>query len=268
MRKIANRKVVSLALSAALAFSGAVCIAGAQLAAPDGCLVQAQAATKNLKQAGVKFTLKTGKAYTSEQWWAGAGSKKSKSWWKCGATKKHSAKISGLKIEKASKAGYKKVTFTATWKRLWSPKSKKEIGNILDENMVWYEQYCDTYFEGTLASGGAWIFFCDYNTGENLESKAAKKKYDLKFKYGKWKETQVKRYVGKDGDWITLPKTTKVKVTATYPEDYDGLCLGVGCVNTGLDPDTMDKWDANKLPYQKTPWFKKNKKNIHFMRLK
>lgn len=239
------RKTVAVALSGVLACTGAVGVVGVQATLPTACGVtqQAHAAAKNMKQRGVKFNLKKGKAFTSKMWLAGIGDKK------------YTVKMTRYKLSTTS-SGKRKLTFTVKFTRKWSP-TRPEVKKFWDT--CGYK-----YSTDDSVTGGAWFWVIDYQTGQNLETTSElAEKYHVKSK-SKFKYSGAKKYYGPSGYWWKLPKTITCKATITFDRDYKKLCIGAGCGNSWLE---SNKWGAQgyeKRTFPKTSWFRKGKKNMRF----
>jgi len=159
------------------------------------------------------------------------------------------AKIKNFKIEDAKEEGYKKLTFTAEYKFPKLKLSKKQVDKIV-------------------ASGGGlryMLTLLDYKTGKSLD---CENDFDVKVSYGEWKLSKSNyKYYGHNGSWCGNYKTSKIKITVIYPEDYKDLCIGV-CGST--DPFNEDSEFSNgEVPFKKSTFYKKDKKDLSsFMRVK
>lgn len=56
--------------------------------------------------------------------------------------------------------------------------------------------------------------------------------------------------------------------TITYPEDYDGLCVGIGgCLKAKESKADKAYWRGRKPFGKATRYYSKKKTNFHFMRI-
>lgn len=157
-------------------------------------------------------------------------------------------KITDYKIVKAPKAGYKKLTFTVTLKDDLKKPSNGQIHKMASEGQQ---------------AGMNWISVADYDTGLSLERK---NKFNVTAKFS-WKTIKEKVYKDNHGCYITA-LTQRGKVSITYPEDYDGLCIGIGGQNRlGMLPIDKQYW-IGKAEFGKTSYYKTGKKNSHWMRVR
>lgn len=205
-----------------------------------------------MKKLNVKWNLKNGKAVSCRTVFAG------------GVKGKMSIKISKFKIKK-SKKGYKKCTFTYTTKYK-TKLSASQVQKIISSK----------YFKKTSnVGGGAWYAIVDYNTGASFEydggvlhDRPMIDNLDVTVKTSKEKVTNKKKYYDRNKKgWVSLG-TYKCNVSIIYPEDYAGLCIGVGGHNIVSDTDAdTEFWDAMK-PFGKTSYYKKGKRNSHWLRVK
>lgn len=224
-------------------------------------MVFAQAPTtayaKSLKASGVKFTKKN-KTIKSKMWYAGVGKQKM------------TYKLSGLKIKDAKKKGYKRATFTLTYKLKWTPNDDQVFA--ISDNLV----------DGEVSVGKVWGFVVDYYTGDNLECPALAKKHGVTVKFGEWKHTS-KVFVGErvsgggSGGFgfgavsarsVNLYTKWTIKCTVTYPKGYDGLCIGMGTGQKKYNEKQMAKWNNGKVKYAKCWWNKNNKGTTRFVRIR
>jgi hypothetical protein len=228
VRSRVTRTIVAVVLAVSMVFA---------VAQP----VDVAAAKPYMKNLKVSWDLENDKEVTYKTIVAGVGNRVK------------STKITNYEIADAAKSGYKKVTFTVTFKNEWKP-SKNEV----------HECVYSSYIQGTGYMGyDGWYAIVDYNTGIDLEEE---NDFDVTVKTGKWKKFNKKNYKDKDGCGVRL-YDEKVKVTVTYPEDYDGLCIGVGG-KYQLNESKADIafWNGKK-PFGKTSYSKNGKKSIHFMRV-
>lgn len=207
-------------------------------------VVSADAAKKPyMKKLKLKWDLKSNKNVKFTQPIAAIGNKK------------YTAKITKYKITDAKKKGYKKLTFVYTSKRNWKP-SKNQVHKIANSSFA---------KKNASVGSGQYYTLVDYDTGANLEME---NDYNVTVKSGEWKHKKYKKYSDDDKCWINLWTTSSVKVTVTYPEDYKGLCIGIGGAAL-LEESKADTayWNGEKV-FGQTSYYKKGKKNSHFMRVK
>lgn len=251
-----KKKLLSLVLTAALAVTGVV--------SSVGTVDKVQAESKEyMKKLDLKWDLKKNKNLTFTQNFGK------------GINKKYSLKMTGFKVTNASKEGYKKLTVSFTITRKWNP-TKNDIQKIFNRWDKVGADYLPNGFYYTVA---------DYDTGVSLEGKNS---YHVKVKSLKNKQHGVKKYYGtgtKKNYWIKLEKSCDVKFEVTYPEDYKGLCIGIGGSNgysktveyevkkegfSGTAYGELDElyFEGNKsYPFGKTSIYKQGKKNSHWLRV-
>ena len=269
-----GKKLVAIVTSIVLAVSlcpGAAFASELQAGSVTGQVAQAVStqAAKNLEQRGVNFDLVNGEWYTVGSYLKGYGNVA------------HNAKVSGLKVVSAD-PGYKKATFTVTFK------PKKMLTEAQGQKVL--KAFKKAYYYQGGASGnerevvwkywmrGALSFWLvDFETGKSLDDSdnAAGVTRTVKASYGKQK-----RYETSDGEWYcTQLGVIKYKVTVTFPEDYENLCVGIGgdtqprIKRTKNDENfegmyfkyTGDK--AHTAKWWQTSHFKKDNDNFHFMRI-
>lgn len=200
-----------------------------------GQMNSVEAASKAyMKKLQVKWDVKNNKSITTQTIYGGI------------VKKNLTAKISKLKVTKAKKEGYKKLTCTFTVK--YPKLAASEVHKIAAKGVF---------------GAGYYYAIVDYDTGYSLETKnqfgvtvKAKDKLDKK-----------KTYRDKDGCWVYSHDVT-TKLTITYPEDYKGLCIGFGGYSTLNEKKADQKFWKGKKPFGTTSYYTKNKKNNHFMRVK
>ena len=226
-------------------------------------------ATKNLEQRGVNFDLVNGKSYTVKSYLKGYGNVV------------HNVKLSGLKVTSAD-SGYKKATFTVTFKL------KKKLTKAQGQKVL--KAFKKTYYAQGGASGNersvVWTYWMrgalsfwlvDYETGKSLEDpdNAAGIKKAVKTSYAK-----ARKYETSDGSWsMTQLGVIKAKVTVTFPEDFENLCVCIGgdtwprIKRTKNDENFEGRYfkyvgdKAHTARWWQTSYFKKANDNFHFMRL-
>lgn len=211
-----------------------------------------QAATPYMKKLDVKWDLKNGKSVVCKTVFAG------------GVKGEISLKISGLKVTKANKKGYKKCTFTYT------SKYKTKL-TALQVRKILKSKYFKKYSN---VSGSAFYAIVDYDTGASLEynygslhERPLIDNLDVTVLESKEKTTNKKKYRDKKTKgWVSLGTYT-CKVSVVYPENYTGLCIGIGGYNIVSETYADSEfWDAMK-PFGKTSYYKKGKKNSHWLRV-
>lgn len=247
-----------------------------------------EAKTAYMKSSGVKWDLKEGN-------WVKIRSNFAGNVWV-----DREATIKNLKIKDAKKEGYKKLTCTVFIKKenpsldqiskIVKSKFSKKNGHICsDEHHGVYDGYSTSYISmnSYVESALAWV--CDYNTGAALDDD---NEFDVDCKCELLRGSSKDIYVpssftgGSDYNWPAYD--LKYKFTIVYPKDYKGLCIGVSGngsykkdVFAGkylwLDDDD-EKWfdDDNFCFYisnsgkdlLKSPVYRKDKENIHFIRIK
>lgn len=189
---------------------------------------------QTLKKA--KFDLKKNKKVTYYSYYKGIGNRK------------ESAKITGYKIMDAEKEGYKKLKFSITFKPEFKL-SKSEVDKRLKDS----------------AHNPSHVVYTvlDYNTGISLE-RPNDKGVDVKCS---WKQTKKNKYYGSGSRYYWIA-TMKAQVTITYPEDYDGLCVGIGgCLKAKESKADKAYWKGRKPFGEATRYYSKKKTNFHFMRI-
>lgn len=157
--------------------------------------------TPDLKKANVKWDLKNKKTVKFKTTWSVIG------------VKTHTVKMTGFKVKKAKKKGYKQCTFSLTFNRDIKPKNDQII------------EMSDLYSETGDFGGRFYYTVVDYNTGECLEIPNDK---NVTVKASNWKYSKYKKLKAKDGSWIRFARKSTVKVTIVYPSNYKDLAIGVG----------------------------------------
>lgn len=197
---------------------------------------EAQAAAKKpyMKALKLKWDLKKNKTVKITEPWAVIGKKPA------------TATVKNMKITKAKKKGYKKLTFTVVYKRTWTP-TKSEVHEMVDKVTG-------------IPGGGLYVAALDYRTGLNGK--------DVTVKFGEWKWSNYKRVTDSHGCSFRLPRTAKIKVTVTYPEKYKNLCIGVGGYNQLTQTKADLRIGEKGYPFGKASYYKKGKANSHWMRVK
>ena len=269
-----GKRIIAVVTSIVLAVSlcpGAALASELQAgsAAGQGARALSTQAAKNLEQRGVNFDLASGKWYTVWSYLKGYGNFA------------YNAKMSGLKVASAD-SGYKKATFTVTFK------PKRMLTEAQGQKVL--KAFKRAYYYQGGASGkeravvwkywmrGALSFWLvDYETGKGVShsDNEAGVKMKVKGSYGK-----EKRYETSDGEWYcTQLGVIKYKVTVTFPEDYENLCVGIGgetqprIMRTRNDENYEGMYfkftgdDAYTAKWWQTSYFKKANDNFHFMRV-
>lgn len=230
--EISAKKIIGFAMVVALVLGMSVAPIATQTA---------EAATPHMKSAKVKWDLKNNKTVTCKEKIQLLGTKKVK------------VAVKNLKTTALSN-GTKKTTFTVVYNRAKSNfrPTKAQVDKL---NAPF--AYVPTFA------------IADYDTGKSLEGYSplaqelgvnVKKVSDWKYK------NYVKRY-GAKGKWASLPMKLSVKVAVTYPESYNGLCLGVWMADSKAANSSSSYWSGNKA-LKSTNYYKKFKSNMHWMRIK
>lgn len=195
-----------------------------------------QAATPYMKKLNVKWDLEENTWTTIRTNWAGDVWIKSR------------AMIKNIKIKNSKKDGYKQLTCDIFFERF--KLSKSQVKKILHSK--YYEKYED------IGSGECHWWIYDYYNGDD-GLKANNVIIKQKWTFGK-------AYKNKDTDgcWI---KTCdyKCKLTVTYPEDYKNLCIGI---SGNGSYKYVSQNEYGNIDLRKHPVYKRDKKYIHFMRIK
>lgn len=234
MRKLLKR-VMAAVVVAALAAGVVVAPAMAD---------EAHAATKPyMKTLKLKWDLKKNKTLKITEPWAGIGKQPA------------TVTLKNFKITKAKKEGYKKLTYKVVIKRTWNP-TKSKVHKLVNNNYWW---------ETESFGGGVWGAQVDYKTGQNLE---AENDFGVTVKTGGWKHSNYKKAKDWHGCWVKYPRTISATVTITYPEDYKGLCIGIGGSNLKQSTKADDAFWQGAKKFGKTSYYKKGKANSHWMRVK
>ena len=163
-----------------------------------------------------------------------------------------SAKITNLKITNADRKGYKKLTYRCTFDdKKWKP-SNSEILKVLKSK----------YAKKTGQIGDLKMHYVvDYNSGKSL---MVKNDRDVIVAVNPLPTKPVK-YTEPGGSWICFADIG-IDVVVIYPEDYKGICIGVGGTNC-LEPTQDDlAFDQGLRMFDKTSYYLK-KNNCHFMKV-
>lgn len=205
---------------------------------------QAQAAGSSMKSLNVSWDLKKSGTVTYKTAYAGIGMKKQK------------AALKDYRISNSATAGYKELTFTASYTLKWNM-TAKEVHSAVNSSYAKKNK-------GAIG-GDRWYTVVDYNTGTNLEGKNS---YGVSVKrLTGWKYTKPKYYKDDDGcsAWLS---NASIKVKVTYPADYKGLCIGVGgSTKLGGTKNDTKYWEG-KVKFGKTSYLSSKDKSVaHFMRV-
>lgn len=204
----------------------------------------AHAASKPyMKTLKLKWDLKKGKAKTVTEKYAAVGKKR------------HTLKITNVKVRKSKVEGYKQVSFTFIDTRKWSP-TKNQVHKIANSEFANVEEF---------VGGGGYFAIVDYYTGRCLEGE---NDLDITVEFSPWEQKNQRKYYDKHGCWVNLAKYSVCRVVVTYPENYKGLCIGVGGDNVLYGSAADDEFWEGEKPFGKTTYYKKGKSNSHWMRIR
>ncbi|MBR1628406.1 MAG: hypothetical protein IJ679_03950 [Lachnospiraceae bacterium] len=198
-----------------------------------------QAANSYMQKTGVKWGIRAGKSYTFPAYYNGISATKPIEW-----------TISRPRISKPNKNGYRRMIFTMNMVNL-SDFTQEETDIICQQ-----EEF---------GGGYAW-FLVDENTGKSLE---AKNKFGVSCRVKVLDQRAIDGYLNSDESITFYPERRfKARVTLTYPEDYEGLCLGVGTYKHMTSFSSSDaKFFNGKIPLNKSTMFKKSKNCLRFTNL-
>lgn len=220
-----------------------------------------QAATPYMKKLNVKWDLKKNKVVSIQEPYDGLQGKKGVHDDCFSGVGKRKTKVKMTNYKITNKGNKKKLTFTVNFQLDWTP-NKTEVHRMSKSDLCW---------ETGSLGGGKYFTLIDYKTGLCLENTKNKKKFNVTVKGGKFKNSNKKWYKDDDGCKIYFYRKSKVKVTVTYPKDYKDLCIVVGGYNVmtgeGYADIMADFWDGD-APFGKVSYYKKGKKNSHWMRVK
>lgn len=167
--------------------------------------------TNYMKRLNLKWDLKKGKNLTLTAKYPGIGKQR------------FNVKMTTYKIENDSKNGYKKLTVAFQSIRKWNP-TKKKVEKLLKTEFIKNEK---DYAFVPFVQGYS---VTDYYTGISLEGK---NDLGVTVKEISAKEYGLKKYKGTTkGSYIRLAKKITCKFQVTYPQNYDGLCIGLLGVNS------------------------------------
>ena len=176
--------------------------------------------TADMAKANVKWDLKNKKTVKFKTTWSEVG------------VKKHTVKMTGFKVKKAKKKGYKQCTFTLTFNRDIKP-SNKQISKMGAISSM-----------GSIYGGNFWFTVADYQTGECLEVPNDK---DVTVK-SKWTYSKYTKKKAKDGSWIRFAKKATAKVTIVYPATYKDLVIGAGgytCASKLVEAQDAEEYEGD-----------------------
>lgn len=202
--------------------------------------IQAEAATKSLKDLNISWDLKNDKDVTFKTKIGGMGMQEEK------------VRISDYKITDASKKGYKKLTFKV----------------IYNYNTDWSQEQihaCNNTDEGFGAND--YYTVVDYKTGTCLENK---NKYNVTVKkIGDWQYSNRVIKVADCGCWIRMSGTQECKISVTYPKEYKNLCILVGGSTKTTDTSNNNKFWNAKTTFDKTTYYSQKDSSVcHGVRVK
>lgn len=207
-------------------------------------------AQKNLQQRGVKFDLKAGKTYTVDRMLRGVGKIK------------YTIKVSDVKVSDSNEEGFKQATFkwTTELKKPLTKKQQKSAHKALKkQGYYWDAMESDLY-----------CFVLDYATGQNLED--SENAPGVKATFTSKKDVKTEKYYDTDGSWFCLSKKSVRAAKIVFPEDYEGLCIGIGPGVTYRSAQTNADLEFSNVTgttyrYHQTSWFKKGNDNFHYLRV-
>lgn len=229
------RKSVAVLISILLAVSAVMVLA----ALPD----TSHAATKPyMKTLKLKWDLKKNRTLKFKQAVCGLGKKSG------------TVKMTNFKISKATRKGYKKLTFKLTFTKKYSL-SKTQVHKCVNNKT--FKKYGEV-------GGGQFFTVVDAKTGRSLEipNKAGVTVT------GSWIFKGNKKVTDHDGCWVRLPKCSTAKITIIYPENYKNLCIGAGGYNLPYSTSSDKAYWSGKKKFGKTSYYTKGKTNSHWMLVK
>ncbi len=199
--------------------------------------MEIQASTPYMKKLNVKFDLEENTWTTIRTNWAGDVWIKSR------------VMIKNIKMKNSKKNGYKQLTCDILFERV--KPSKSQVKKIL------HSKYFKKYEDIGTGECHWWIY--DYYTGDD-GLKENNVKIEQKWTYGK-------AYKNKDSDGCWFKSCDyKCKLVITYPINYKNLCIGIsgnGSYKYVSQNNYEDDYDLKKHPV-----YKRDRKYIHFMRIK
>ena len=197
--------------------------------------VTASAKSDYMKSLGVKTGIKVGKEYTFKtktSFGSATGT------WK----------LKKAKVSDADEDGYKTLTCTLVWTNKMTRPSNSAINKLCNSGgSTWYP-------------GNFWYAVVDKYTGKSLEKSSSKiaKKLDVTVEDSD-STSGYKTYKTSSGNWISYYKKWIVKLTITYPEDYDGLMIGFGSSDKVKSTSADNKFFKGKGKFAKTSYWKSGK---------
>lgn len=195
----------------------------------------------DMKKANVKWDLKKNKKVKFKTKWYAVG------------TKTHTVKMTNYKVTKADKPGFKKCTFTLTYRLKINP-TKAQV-NKMGNRYVKHGTFGGSYY---------WTVN-DYKTGRCLAGTNDK---GVTVTSTGWKYSKFKKIKGTRGAWISYARKAQTSVTIIYPENYKDLVIGVGGFHT-YSTNVQSFFNGNKaFSKEKKLYHKKDKGYAHFMRVK
>ena len=208
---------------------------------PMGKAQTIQAKTAAMKKLNIKFDLKKGKWVTIQTNYIGD------------VLLKRRVKMKSYKIQSAKKAGYRKVSCEIFVEH--ENPSKAQLDKIAAAHKKANDQQPGDYVFPTGYATAAWA--CDYNTGYNIENCDEEDVLASKVKINKSKWVNGKKHYYKtsSGEKWFFSDTT-LKLTATYPDEYSGLSIGIS-----------GNHDYYMLDVPSLEEFPNNKNNMHFFRV-
>lgn len=170
-------------------------------------------------------------------------------------SKESDVQITNYKIDKAEKEGYNQLSFTYVIKKNWSP----TIDEILTATNSIYSQQTGKW------GGGYYFALVDYNTGISLEKE---NDFNVIVDEYIWNKSDYERFSDNNtGAWVELYRTTTVKVSLTYPQEYTELCIVIGGQNQLIQTNTDSEFWNGKEQFGDTSYYKSGKYNSHWMRV-
>lgn len=208
---------------------------------PMGKTKTIQAKTAAMKKLNIKFDLKKGKWVTIQTNYIGD------------VWLKRRVKMKSYKIQSAKKAGYRKVSCEIFVEH--EKPSKAQLDKIAAAHKKVNDQQPGDYVSPIGYATAAWVY--DYNTGYEVENCDEDDGLVSKVKINKRKWINGKKYYYKTSSgekWVF--SDTTLKLTVTYPDEYNGLSIGISGNHNCY---------AYYVPLLEE--FPNNKSNMHFFRV-